>query len=68
MKKLAVTRAGITFAVEESFAPAIARRELMPVLEDYCPYFPGFHLYSPGRRNLAPKSRALIEHVRRRER
>jgi len=66
MIKLAVAGAGITFGMEESFAPAIDRGELIPVLESYCPYFSGFYLYYPSRRNLAPKLRALIEHVRRR--
>lgn len=67
MIKLAVAGAGISFGMEESFRPAVARGELIPVLEDFCPYFAGFYLYYPSRRNLAPKLRALIEHVRRRE-
>lgn len=67
MIKLAVAGAGITFGMEESFAPAVARGELIPVLEDYCPYFAGFYLYYPSRRNVAPKLRALIDHVRGRE-
>ncbi|MCA1369969.1 LysR family transcriptional regulator [Bradyrhizobium sp. BRP14] len=65
MIKLAVAGAGITFGMEESFRPAIGRGELVPILEDYCPYFPGFYLYYPSRRNTAPKLRALIEHVQR---
>lgn len=67
MIKLAVAGAGISFGMEESFRPAVARGELIPVLEDFCPYFAGFYLYYPSRRNVAPKLRALIEHVRRRE-
>ncbi|MDP5279506.1 LysR family transcriptional regulator [Sphingomonas sp. DG1-23] len=67
MIKLAVAGAGITFGMEESFRPAIRRNELVPVLQDYCPYFAGFYLYYPSRRNLAPKLRALVEHVRRHE-
>lgn len=67
MIKLAVAGVGITFGMEESFRPSIARGELIPLLEDYCPYFAGFHLYYPSRKNVAPKLRALIEHVRRRE-
>jgi DNA-binding transcriptional LysR family regulator len=67
MIKLAVAGAGITFGMEESFRPAIARKKLIPVLEDYCSYFAGFYLYYPSRRNVAPKLRALVEHVRRRE-
>ncbi|MBB4569117.1 LysR family transcriptional regulator [Rhizobium leucaenae] len=65
MIKLAVAGAGISFGMEESFRPAIGRGELMPILEEYCPYFGGFYLYYPSRRNTAPKLRALIEHVKR---
>jgi DNA-binding transcriptional LysR family regulator len=64
MIKLAVAGAGISFGMEESFRPAIRRGELIPILEDYCPYFPGFYLYYPSR-NTAPKLRALIDHVKR---
>ncbi|MBW8296336.1 LysR family transcriptional regulator [Sphingopyxis sp.] len=67
MIKLAIAGAGITFGMEKSFRPAIARNQLVPILEAYCPYFPGFYLYYPGRRNLAPKMRALIDHLRQRE-
>ncbi|MBW7968095.1 LysR family transcriptional regulator [Bradyrhizobium sp. BR 10289] len=66
MIKLAIAGAGITFGMEASFRPAIARGELVPILEPYCPSFAGFYLYYPSRRNVAPKLRALIEHVRRR--
>lgn len=66
MIKLAVAGAGITFGMEASFRPAIERGELVPILEDYCPFFAGFYLYYPSRRNAAPKLRALIEHVQRR--
>lgn len=64
MIKLAVAGAGISFGMEDSFRPAIARGELTPVLEDFCPRFPGFYLYYPSRRNMAPKLRALVAHLR----
>jgi DNA-binding transcriptional LysR family regulator len=64
MIALAVAGAGITFGMEESFRPAIARGELVPVLEEYCPFFAGFYLYYPARRNSAPKLRALVDHLR----
>lgn len=67
MIKLAIAGAGITFGMEESFRPAIARNQLVPILDVYCPYFAGFYLYYPGRRNLAPKMRALVDHLRQRE-
>lgn len=64
MIKLAVAGAGISFGMEDSFRPAIARGDLVPVLENFCPHFPGFYLYYPSRRNMAPKLRALVEHLR----
>jgi DNA-binding transcriptional LysR family regulator len=36
----------------------------VPLLEQYLPAFPGFFLYFAARRNLPPKLRALIDHVR----
>lgn len=65
MIKLAVAGAGITFGMEESFRLAIARGELEPLLEEFCPYFAGFYLYYPSRRAMAPKLRALVDHLRR---
>jgi DNA-binding transcriptional LysR family regulator len=67
MIKLALAGAGITFGMEESFRPAMDRGELQPILEDYSPTFPGFYLYYPSRRNVAPKLRALIVHLNRRD-
>jgi len=64
MIRLACAGAGLTFGMAETFAPWIERGELTPVLEDFSPSFPGFFLYFPSRRNLAPKLRALIDYVR----
>ena len=64
MIKLAASGAGITFGMAESFADAIARGELVPILGRFCSPFAGFYLYYPCRRNLAPKLRALVDHVR----
>lgn len=64
MIRLAAAGAGITFGMEESFLPSIRRGELVPLLEEFCPRFPGFYLYYPSRRNAAPKLRALIDHLR----
>lgn len=63
MIKLAVAGAGITFGMEESFRPSIRRGELVSILEPYCPYFSGFYLYYPSRRNISAKMRALIDFV-----
>ncbi|MDR7192044.1 LysR family transcriptional regulator [Luteimonas terrae] len=64
MVRTALAGGGLTFGIEETFTPWIARGELVTVLEAFLPPFPGFFLYYPDRRNLPPKLRALIEHVR----
>ncbi|MBR0907948.1 LysR family transcriptional regulator [Bradyrhizobium liaoningense] len=68
MVRTACAGGGLTFGMEETFRPYIERGELVPVLEEYCPFFRGFFLYFPDRRNLPPKLRALIDHVRYRPR
>lgn len=65
MVRTACAGAGITFGMEETFRPYLESGQLVPLLEEYCPPFAGFYLYFPSRRNLAPKLRALIDHVRR---
>jgi DNA-binding transcriptional LysR family regulator len=64
MIRMAVAGGGITFGLEDSFRPWIERGELVPLLEAFSPFFPGFFLYYPSRRNVAPKLRALLDHVR----
>lgn len=65
MLRSALCGAGIIFATEETFRPFVETGELVPLLQDFLPPFPGFFLYFPQRRNMAPKMRALIEHIRR---
>ncbi|MDW9369439.1 LysR family transcriptional regulator [Sinorhizobium meliloti] len=65
MLRSALCGAGITFATEETFRPFVETGELVPLLQDFLPPFPGFFLYFPHRRNMAPKMRALIDHIRR---
>ncbi len=63
MLRSALVGAGITFATEETFRPYIKTGQLVPLLQEYLPPFPGFFLYFPQRRNMAPKLRALVDHV-----
>lgn len=64
MVRTACAGGGLTFGMEELFRPYLARGELVTLLDAYLPPFPGFFLYFPDRRNLPPKLRALIDHVR----
>jgi len=64
MIRLACKGGGITIGLEASFQQYLKSGDLVSVLTDYCPPFQGFYLYYPNRRNMAPKLRALIEHVK----
>ena len=55
---------GISFGMAETFQPFIDRGELVSLLDRWLPTFPGFYLYFSGRKHLAPKVRAFIDHVR----
>jgi DNA-binding transcriptional LysR family regulator len=42
----------------------VARGRLKQVLSDWCPPFPGYHLYYPSRRQQSPAFRLLVEALR----
>jgi len=52
--------AGLGYIMEHDVAEDIASGKLIQVLADWCPRFPGFHLYHPSRRQSPPALRALI--------
>jgi DNA-binding transcriptional LysR family regulator len=49
-------------------AGAIKSGKLVQVLEPYAPLAPGVFLYYPGHRQIMPKLRAFIDHVKQRGR
>jgi DNA-binding transcriptional LysR family regulator len=55
---------GIAFLPEDLMAPHIAKGKLKPVLQDWCPAFPGYHLYYPSRRQSAPAFALLVDALR----
>ncbi len=64
MLRLVLAGGGITIATQETFRPYIESGKLVSLLDDFLPQFPGFYLYFPQRRNIAPKLRALIDYVK----
>lgn len=55
---------GLAFAPEDQAAAYIAEGRLLPVLEDWCAPFPGYHLYYPSHRQPSPALAVLIEALR----
>lgn len=54
---------GLTIAYTEEVADDVARGELVSVLEEFLPPFPGCYLYYPNRRRTSPALRALIDYL-----
>lgn len=60
----AVDGIGLAYVTEEMAAPYVADGRLKVILGDWCPYFPGFHLYYPNRRQASPAFSAFVEAIR----
>jgi DNA-binding transcriptional LysR family regulator len=60
----ALAGAGLAYLIEDQVASLLQAGALSRVLEDWCPPFPGFFLYYPGRRQVSPALAAFIETVR----
>lgn len=65
MLRMALAGGGITFAPRDCMREHFDSGALVPLLTDYLPPFAGFFLYFPQRKHMAPKLRALVDHVRR---
>lgn len=57
---------GVTYMPEDQVLPYIADGRLVRVLEDWCPPFPGYHLYYPSRRQKSPALALLVDILRHR--
>lgn len=55
---------GIAFLPEDEFSPHLEQGRLVRVLEDWCPPFPGFHLYYPSRRHPSPAFSLVLAALR----
>jgi DNA-binding transcriptional LysR family regulator len=57
---------GLACVPEDLVQPRIAEGKLIRVLADWCPPFPGYHLYYPSRRQAAPAFAVVVEALRHR--
>lgn len=55
---------GIAYLPEDQALPYIAEGRLIRVLEDWCPRFPGYHLYYPSRKHPSPAFSLLLDRLR----
>lgn len=58
---------GIAYMPEEHVRPYVEEGRLVRVLANWCPYFPGYHLYYPTRRHSSPALALLADFLRYRD-
>lgn len=65
MRRLAALRGlGLAYMPLDQVAKDIAEKRLVRVLADWCPPFPGYHLYYPSRRHASPAFALVIDALR----
>ncbi|HJU25747.1 MAG TPA: LysR substrate-binding domain-containing protein, partial [Rhodanobacteraceae bacterium] len=55
---------GIAYLPEGEFSPHLEKGRQVRVLEDWCPPFPGYHLYYPSRHQPSPAFALVLEALR----
>ncbi|EJL58285.1 transcriptional regulator [Rhizobium sp. CF122] len=55
---------GLTYIPEDQVVDHLEKGELIRVLEDWCPPFPGYHLYYPNRRHASPAFALVVDALR----
>lgn len=55
---------GLAYVPEDQVIDHIAAGRLIRVLEDWCPPFPGYHLYYPSRRHASPAFTLVLDALR----
>ena len=63
-QKAALAGAGLAYLLEDRARADIAEGRLIRILADWCPPFPGYHLYYPSRRQPTPAFTLLVDRLR----
>jgi DNA-binding transcriptional LysR family regulator len=64
IRRAALEGLGIAFIPQDYIQPHLDSGELVRVLADWTPPFPGYHLYYPSRRQQSPAFALLVEALR----
>ena len=68
MLHAALAGLGLTYLPEGLVQPHINQGRLKQVLQDWCPPYPGYHLYYPSRRHVPAPLRAFVDYIKNSER
>jgi DNA-binding transcriptional LysR family regulator len=64
MLNAALAGFGLAYVPEDLVQPHLAKGDLKRVLEDWCPPYPGYHLYYPSRRQSSPAFALVVDALR----
>ena len=64
MLRAALAGLGLAYLFEDQAQAHVAEGRLLRVLDDWCPPFPGYHLYYPSRRQPTPAFALLVDALR----
>ena len=64
MLEAALAGLGLAYVTEDSVQAYLADGRLIRVLSDWCPPYPGYHLYYPSRRQPTPAFTLLVDTLR----
>ena len=62
--KAALAGLGLAYLPDDQVEKHLADGRLIRVLADWCPPFPGYHLYYPSRRQPSPAFSLLVDALR----
>ena len=63
-REAALRGLGLAYMPEDQVSEHLRKGDLIRVLEDWCPTFPGYHLYYPNRRHASPAFALVVEALR----
>ena len=64
VRQAAIDGLGLCYLPRDYLDTKIETGEIVPVMEEWCPPFPGYHLYYPSRRQQSPALAAFVAAVR----
>jgi DNA-binding transcriptional LysR family regulator len=59
---------GLAYVFENMVSELVTKKQLVRVLDKYCPQIPGYFLYYASRLNVAPKLKVLIDFLKKTDR
>jgi DNA-binding transcriptional LysR family regulator len=64
MVEAALAGFGLAYVPQDLVAPHVEAGRLVPVLEEWCPTFPGVHVYYSSRRQVSRAVALVVEALR----